>query len=100
MGRIHLEILPGMGDVLDRQGMGHLVLEETVDEGTTIGDLMRKLASQYQAFGDSIFDSETNKMSGNVAIALNDRLIEALGGLDTPVNDGDIIKLFAVIAGG
>ncbi len=100
MGRIKLEILPGMGDAIDRQAEGHLVLEEIIDEGTTIGDLMRKLASQYQAFGDSIFDSETNKMSGNVAIALNDRLVEALEGLDTPVNDGDMIKLFAVIAGG
>ncbi|MDO8687609.1 MAG: MoaD/ThiS family protein [Dehalococcoidales bacterium] len=100
MGRIKLEILPGMGDAIDRQAEGHLVLEEIIDEGTTIGDLMRKLASQYQAFGDSIFDTETNKMSGNVAIALNDRLVEALEGLDTPVNDGDMIKLFAVIAGG
>ena len=100
MGKIKMEILPGMGDTIDREAAGHLVLEEIIDEGTTIGDLMRKLASQYQAFGDSIFDSETNKMSGNVAIALNDRLVEALGGLDTPVNDGDMIKLFAVIAGG
>lgn len=100
MGKIKLEILPGMGDAIDRKAEGHLVLEEIIDAGTTIGDLMRKLASQYQTFGDAIFDSETDKMSGNVAIALNDRLVEALGGLDTPVNDGDIIKLFAVIAGG
>lgn len=100
MGKIKMEILPGMGDTLDRETEGHLVLEEIIDEGTTIGDLMRKLASQYESFGDGIFDSQTNKMNGNVAIALNDRLVEALGGLDTPVNDGDIIKLFAVIAGG
>ena len=100
MGRIKLEVLPGIGDAFDRQGAGHLVLEETVEEGATIGDLMRRMASQYQAFGDIIFDSKTDKLSGYVAIALNDRLVEALGGLDTNIKDGDIIKLFAVIAGG
>ncbi len=100
MGRVQLEILPGISDVLDRQGMGHLVLEETIEESATIGDLMRKLASQYQAFGDIIFDSQTDKLSGYVAIALNDRFMEALEGLDTKIKDGDIIKLFAVIAGG
>lgn len=100
MGRIKLEILPGISEVLDRQGVGHLVLEETIEEGATVGDLMRKLASQYQAFGDIIFDSQTEKLSGNVAMALNDRLVEALVGLDTQIKDGDIIKFFAVISGG
>lgn len=100
MGRVKVEILPGMGDAFERQWAGHPVLEETVEEGSTVGDLMRKLARRYPAFGEIIFDNETDSMSGNVAIALNDRLVEALEGPDTRVKDGDIIQLFAVIAGG
>ena len=100
MGRIRLEILPGISDVLDSQGVGHLVLEETIEEGATIGDLIRKLGNEHQAFGDIIFDTKTDKLSGNVMIVLNDRIVEALKGLDTNIEDGDIIKLLPVIAGG
>ena len=100
MGRIRLEILPWVSDVLDGQGAGHLVLEETIEEGATIGDLIRKLASEHQAFGDIIFDTKTDKLSGYVMIVLNDRIVEALKGLDTNIKDGDIIRLLPVIAGG
>ncbi len=100
MGRIRLEVLPWISDVLDNQAVGNLILEETIEEGATIGDLMRKLGSENQAFGDVMFDTETDKLSGYVMIALNDRVIEALKGLDTNIKDGDIIKLLPVIAGG
>jgi len=100
MGRIRLEIQPWISDVLDNQAVGNLILEETIEEGATIGDLMRKLGSQNQAFGDVMFDTETDKLSGNVMIVLNDRIVEGLKGLETNIKDGDIIKLLPVIAGG
>ena len=100
MGRIRLEVLPWVSDVLDNQAVGRLVLEETIEEGATIGDLMRKLGSENQAFGDVMFDIETDKLSGNVMIVLNDWIVEALEGLETNIKDGDIIKILPVIAGG
>lgn len=100
MGRVSLEILPWVSDVLDGQETGPLVLEETIEEGATIGDLIRKLASEHQAFGDIIFDAETDRLSGQVMIVLNDRIVEALKGMDTDIKDGDIIRLLPVIAGG
>lgn len=100
MSRVRLEILPGISDAFGDCGSGRLLLEENIEEGATMGDLMRKLASEYQAFGDIIFDRKTDKLSGYVAIALNDRFVEVLERLDTKIRDGDIIKLFAVIAGG
>ena len=59
MGRIRLEILPGVSDVLNAQGVEHLVLEETIEEGATIGDFIKRLGSEHQAFGDIIFDTKT-----------------------------------------
>ena len=82
MGRIRLEILPGISDVLDNQGGGRFVLEETIEEGATIGDLIKKLGNEHQAFGDIIFDTKTGKLSGDMMIVLNDRVVEALKGLD------------------
>ena len=100
MGRIRLEILPWVSDVFGGQGSGRLVLEENIQEGATIGDLVRKLASEHQVFSDVIFDTKTDKLSGYVMIVLNDRIMEALKGLDTHIKDGDIIRLLPVIAGG
>ncbi|MFC2020480.1 MoaD/ThiS family protein [Chloroflexota bacterium] len=100
MGRIRLEIQPWVSDTLDNQALGNLILEETIEEGATIGDLIRKLGSDNQAFSDVMFDTETDKLSGQVMIVLNDRIVEALKGLETSIKDGDIIKLLPVIAGG
>lgn len=100
MGRIRLEILPWVSDVFGGQGSGRLVLEENIKEGATIGDLVRKLASEHQAFSDVIFDTKTDKLSGCVMIVLNDQSVEALKSLDTHIKDGDIIRLLPVIAGG
>ena len=100
MGRVSLEILPWISDTFDGQKPGHLVLDEQVGEGATIGNLMRKLAEEHQAFGAVIFDTRTAQLSGQVVITLNDRFVETLAGLDTKIQDGDTIRLFPIIAGG
>ena len=97
---IGVKILPGLSEFFDVKEAKSIVLEEKIEEGATVGDIIRKLATKYQTFGTAIFDAKTQKMSGYVTIVLNDRLIESLNGLDTFVKDGDVIKLFPVIAGG
>ena len=99
MVRVRLEILPGLSDAFD-DGLGPVAFDKETEEGATVGSVIRKLADEYQAFGDIIFDAETEKLSGYAAIVLNDRLLEALSGLDTNIKDGDIIKFFPVISGG
>lgn len=100
MVRVRLEILPGLSDAFDGKGVGPVVFDKETEEGATVGNVIRKLAAEHQAFGDIILDAKTDKLSGYVAIVLNDRLLEALKGLDTNIKDGDIIRLFPVIAGG
>ena len=97
---IRLEILPGLSEFFDAKEAKAIVLEEKTEEGATVGDIIRKLAAKHQTFGATVFDAKTQKMSGFAAIVLNDRLVESLNGLDTFVKDGDVIKLFPVIAGG
>ena len=98
--RFRLEILPWVSDVFRDEEPGQVVLEEAVENGTTIGDLIRKLSSDNQAFGDAFFDTNTGKPSGLVMIVLNDRIIEVSKGLDTQIKDGDVVKLLPVISGG
>ncbi len=100
MGRVSLEILPWISDTFGGRKSGHLVLEEQIEEDATIGNLMRKLAEEHQAFGDTVFDTRTDTLSGHVVITLNDRFVETIAGLDTKIQDGDTIRLFPIIAGG
>lgn len=76
------------------------MFEKETGEGSTVGDVIKQLAAEHQAFKEAVFDPETNRISELVAVALNDRLVEALQGLDTQLKDGDIIGFFPVIAGG
>ncbi len=100
MVRVRLEVLPGLIDVFDGKGVGPIVFDKETEEGATVGDVIRKLAAEHQTFGDIILDTKTDKPRGHVAVVLNDRLLEALKGLDTNIKDGDIIRFFPVIAGG
>ena len=100
IGTIRLEVLPGLREVFDAKGTGAVSLEEKIEKGTTVGDIIRKLAAEHHAFGDMIFDSGTQEVSGYITMVVNDRLLESLNGLDTIVKDGDVIRLFPVIAGG
>ncbi len=100
MARIRLEILVGLSEALGGMGLDPVVFDRETEEGTTVGDVIRKLAAEHQAFGEAVFDIKTDKLSEQVAVVLNDRLLEALKGLDTNIKDGDIIRFFPVVAGG
>lgn len=78
MARIRLEVLPGLSDAFDGKGLGPIVFDKETEEGATVGDVIRKLAAEHQAFGDIIFDTKTDKISGQVAIVLNDRQLDGL----------------------
>ena len=100
MVRVRLEVLPGLIDAFGGKGLCPMVFDKETEEGTTVGDVIRKLAAEHQAFSEIIFDTKSDKLSSQVAIVLNDRLLEALKGLDTNIKDGDIIRLLPVVAGG
>ncbi len=100
MGKIRLEIGSGLSDVISSKEPGPLVLEKEMPEGTTLGDLLRKLAAEHQAFGQVLFDPQTHQPSSSVAIVINDQLLQSLKGLDTSLKEGDTITLLPFLDGG
>jgi molybdopterin converting factor small subunit len=95
-----LEILAGLSERIDTGNAGGILWEEETDEGETVGDVIKRMALRHRGLGEAVFDAGTDRISGHVAIVLNDRLLESLNGLDTPVGSEDVIKMFPVIAGG
>ncbi len=75
--------------------------EEAKIEGSkTVREFLSQLAARYPRFGQIVFDVEAQKLTEKVRLFLNGRHLELVNGLETKLNDGDILTLVPPIAGG
>jgi len=51
-----------------------MVLEEAIEEEESLRSLLRRLAGRSPEFLGSIFDAETQTLSDEVAVVINDRM--------------------------
>ena len=68
-------------------------------EGTTIGELLSNLDSEYPGFKDKI-TVDGGELHRFVNVFLNDEDIRYLQALETPVNEGDVVSILPALAGG
>ena len=68
-------------------------------DGSTLRSLLAELTGRYGGLSDLIF-ATPDTLRDFVNILKNGRNIHFLAGLDTPLDDGDIIALFPPAAGG
>jgi len=100
MTEVRLEILPSLVNMFDSKGADRLTLKKEMGEGATVGDLLKKLAAEYQAFGKVVFLPGTHELSGYVNIVLNGRLLHFPEELGTILNEGNTIFILPVVEGG
>ncbi|MFH0769193.1 MAG: MoaD/ThiS family protein [Chloroflexota bacterium] len=100
MGKISLEVRPWLSDVLGAKSPEPLVMQREVPAGTTIGDVLRKLTAEHQAFGEVLFDSQTRQLRGNICLVINGQLLRPPTELDASLKDGDTIMLLPFLDGG
>ena len=68
-------------------------------EGATVGEVLRKMDSQFKGFGDRVLDDgQTVKRFINVFV--NEDNIRDKKELDTELKNGDTISILPSIAGG
>ena len=70
-----------------------------IAEGATIRMLLDTLTARYDGLGELLF-TETGDLRKLVNILKNGRNIHFLEGLDTIIEQGDVIALFPPVAGG
>jgi molybdopterin converting factor small subunit len=97
-GKVRLQLLTG--DYPGRTPAGPMVMEEAIEEGDSLRSLLHRLSGRSPQFLGSIFDTETQSLSDEVAIVINDQIDHFSRGLETNLKDGDRILIFPFIAGG
>ena len=74
-------------------GLGELKME-----GSTVGEILRKIDAQYAGFAERVFDDNGVKRFINVYV--NEDSIRDRKNLETEVKSGDTISILPSIAGG
>ncbi|HEX3900007.1 MAG TPA: MoaD/ThiS family protein [Mycobacteriales bacterium] len=74
--------------------------EKTVTgEGATLQDLFVDLDSRHEGLRGRLV-SEDGSLARFVNIYLNDEDVRFLGGVQTPLTDGDVVTILPAVAGG
>ena len=68
-------------------------------EGSTVGEVLKALDTAHPGFHDRLFDDKGN-LRRFVNVFLADEDVRFLGGLDTPVGDGQTLSIVPAVAGG
>jgi sulfur-carrier protein len=66
--------------------------------GDTLDDLLNNLDAAHGGLRERLVDGE--KLRRFVNVYLNDEDVRFLGGLETPVKDGDTVTVLPAVAGG
>ena len=101
MAKIRLEILPSLAETLGIDGTSEEVISDPRSDSTeSVKELLNRLGTRYQRFGQIVFDTEAQKLTGQVVIFFNGRSLDLVSGLETRLNDGDTLTLVPLIEGG
>ena len=91
--KIHVKAFATFREVMDNQ------VDMEFTEGTTLRTLLADLTGRYGGLNELMF-ATPDTLRDFVNILKNGRNVHFLSGLDTQLENGDVIALFPPIAGG
>ena len=74
-------------------------MSEVEVDGSTVGDVLRTLASRYPGTGDQLL-SGAGELNRYVNVYVNDEDVRVQNGLETDVRPGDTVVILPAMAGG
>lgn len=99
MAIVNLEVMGWVAAECRYKKAGRWLLEENVEKGATIGELLHRIAQRDPCFRKAIFDSNMT-IQGYLSIVLNGQILGQPTFLDSRLNDGDTVMLLPAIDGG
>ncbi len=100
MGNVKLKIPPFFAVMIDPNASDWFVLEREIGKETTVRDLLTDLALSNPKFREAIFNPDTETFGDQIDIVLNQNPLHFPFEMDTKLNDGDVVILLPVYAGG
>jgi molybdopterin synthase sulfur carrier subunit len=91
--KVHVKAFATFREVMDNQ------LDMEFPKGASLRTLLDELTGRYGGLGQLMF-AAPDTLRDFVNILKNGRNVYFLAGLDTPLDDGDVIALFPPAAGG
>ncbi len=71
------------------------------DETVTINTVLKALSKQHgRAFVEYIYDSKTGEVRGFLQFLVNGKSTSTLNGLQTELQDGDVVAILPPVGGG
>lgn len=81
--------------------IGQRELEVTLPPESTVKDLMAWMNNQWgESLSSHLFKEGTDSLLPHIRLMVNGRSIEFLGGIDTPLHDGDEFLMLPIVSGG
>jgi len=98
MAKVQVEIGSWLSERLSPEHPRRLVLEEEVEEGQALKTFLDRLAAKHKAFGEVVFNRESQKLYNHILVIVNGRLMRSP--MEMRLRDGDRIAFYPVYAGG
>lgn len=77
------------------------ILEFSSREAVTVDKVLKKLAKKYgRSFVNYVYDSETGEVRGFLQFLINGRSASTFKGLETELQDGDVLVIIPPVGGG
>ncbi len=88
-----------MADRLGFDDPGPVIFDESLEEEDSLRSLLNRLSGRFSSFSESVFDPETQSLSSEVTILINNH-VDLSQGIETKLKDGDRILFLPILAGG
>lgn len=98
--KIQLKIPPSLVSIIDKKAADWVTLEPEIGDGSTIGELLAKLAAEHREFRQAVYDPSAGRVNEEMMVVLNDSLLPPPDVTETKLREGDCIMLFPVYSGG
>jgi molybdopterin synthase sulfur carrier subunit len=82
-----------------RQLVGEKEMEVGLEGSDTVGTVVARLVADYPVLGEHILDDEGN-FEAYINVFVNGRSMKFLEGLNTSLNEDDVLAIFPPVAGG
>ena len=91
--KVHVKAFATFREVMDSQ------IDMDFPKSATIRTLLAELTGRFEGLNELLF-AAPDTLRDFVNILKNGRNVQFLAGLDTPLDEGDVIALFPPVAGG